>query len=223
MKKLVATLSLAALTTGAFAQGFISIANSTLPIMIQTGTNAPVKTGTVASSYYYDVLINASTVTTIDSSLQGLTAAGWSDSGITGVNGIGALGAGKITAVNTASSVWTPGAQQAFVVVGWSANLGTTWAQVEALLPDLTFFPFGGGGWAGPPGIGVLGYTTVGSAIAGSTPGSPAPLFNPTSTVQVPVPVSTVTVLFIIIPEPGTLALASLGVASLLISRKKTR
>ena len=220
MKIFTITLSLvAALATGAWAQGFVSIANTLAATAIYTSgffgvTN---KTGTVASSYYYDVLINASTVTTIDSSLQGLTAAGWSDSSITGVNGIGGLGAGKITAVNTASSVWAPGAQQAFVVVGWSGNLGSTWAQVEALLPDLTFFPFGGA-WAGPV-PGYLGYTTVGSAIAGSTAGTAAALFATTSTPSVPVPVSTVTVLYPITPEPGALALASLGVATLLSFR----
>src|SRR5262245_25166307 len=107
MKKLVATLSLAALATGAFAQGFVQINNTTASLAVSTSANGVLtKTGTAASSFYYDVLINASTVTTINSSLQGLVAAGWSDSGITGVNGTGGLGAGRVSTVNNASAIW---------------------------------------------------------------------------------------------------------------------
>jgi hypothetical protein len=216
MKTFIITLSLvAALATRAWAQGYVSI--TALPVVI-VGGGVTNKTGTAASSFYYDVLINSSTVTTIDSSLQGLTAAGWSDSGITGVNGTGALGAGKITAVNTASSVWAPGAEQAFVVIGWSGSLGSTWAQLEAALAGAHFQP--GLEWSGLSGAGgLVGYTTVGSAIAGPDSGTAAQLFNSTSSAQVPVPVTTSLVLYPIAPEPGALALAGLGVATLLSFR----
>jgi hypothetical protein len=228
MKTLIITLGLvAASAMEAWSQGYVTLSDASAATIFYTlgpggVTNA---TGTTASSFYYDVLINASTVTTIDSSLQGLTAAGWSDSGITGVNGSGPLGAGRITPVNTSSSVWAPGVQQSFVVVGWSATLGSTWSQVEAQLVGARLLGSGGNSfWEGPSwvfGEGYLGYTTIGSAIAGSTSATAAALFASTSTAQVPVPVSTATELYPIVPEPGALSLAGLGVAALLIFRQK--
>jgi hypothetical protein len=222
MKKLVATLSLAALTTGAFAQGFISIANSTLPIMTQTGTNAPVKTGTAASGYYYDVLFNASTVTTIDSSLQGLAAAGWSDANLVAVNGTGALGAGKITSAAQAVSGWASGTFDSAVVIGWSASLGTTWAQVASAIAGASLSTSGGAvGWTKLGAGEYVGYSTIANANPGSSSGSAAALFGTTASPQVPTTISTGFIMYGAVPEPGTLALAGLGVASLLIFRRR--
>jgi hypothetical protein len=231
MKKLVATLSLAALTTGAWAQGFVSVAANGGAQTINTNTVALGGTSgatvNTASAYYYDVLINSSTITTIDSSLQGLTASGWSDTGITGYQPGGlATSKGKITAGNTSSTVWAAGNFQSAIVIGWSAGLGTTWAQVAPLLSSLTFtgteWTTGNSALDGQ----VLGYTTIANAVAGSTAGTATSLFASGASSVAPTPISGTTTLYGIgpagvIPEPGTLALAGLGVASLLIFRRR--
>jgi len=221
MKKLVATLSLAALATGAFAQGFVTIANNGGVTAVNTMTQGVLaKTGTAASSFYYDVLINASTVTTIDASLQGLAAAGWSDSGLTAVNGTGALGAGKMTAVNTSSSAWAASTEMSAIVIGWSGNLGTS---VSNALAAVAGGHLGSTGWTGGTitGTEYVGYTTIATAVSGSTAGTAAALFNSLTSASVPVPISGTTTLFAAVPEPGTMALAGLGVASLMIFRRR--
>jgi hypothetical protein len=224
MKKLVATLSLAALTTGAFAQGFVSIANGGGATAISTNSGGVSGlTVNVASAFYYDVLVNSSTVTTIDASLQGLTAAGWSDSGITGFQPGGLVSSkGKITAGNQSSTVWAAGTDMSAIVIGWSAGLGSTWATVAPLIVGAHFTS--GQGWSGG-GLtagNVLGYTTIAQAFAGPDAGTAASLFLSAATPATPVPISGPTTLYgLAVPEPGTMALAGLGAASLLIFRRR--
>jgi hypothetical protein len=226
MKTFITSLSLvAASATEAWAQGYVTLANAGGATAIYTNMFGNTGlTARTASSFYYDVLINASTVTTINSSLQGLTAAGWSDSGITGVNDARVLGAGKITSVNTASSIWAPGTEQSAVVICWSANIGTTVQSALAAVNGATFIP--GEGWSGAGltlsyGEGV-GYTTIAQAIAGASAGSAAELFSSFPSAAVPNPISTPTTLIITTPEPGTLSVAGLGVGVLLTLRWRT-
>ena len=93
-----------------------------------------------------------------------------------------------------------------FTVVGWSANIGTTWQSVQAYLSSTPAFSAFVGESA------VSGNIVAG--INGSTPAAglfgAAPLLGAFNLGLV-VPV----------PEPGTLALMALGSASLLLFRRK--
>ena len=115
---------------------------------------------------------------------------------------------------------WTQGVQQSFIVVGWSATLGSTWSQVKLDLAGAALVPQNGSYfWLMPnfDGEGFLGATTVGSAIAGPDLGTAAALFDSMSSLQVPIPVTTTTELYATVPEPTTLALTGLGAFSLLL------
>jgi hypothetical protein len=89
MKKLAVTLCAVALASGAFAQGVVNFANAAGTSFRTNGTAAGQTLGNAAGpigSYYYEVLVAPSTVTTVDASLQGLLSAPWSDTALRGTN-----------------------------------------------------------------------------------------------------------------------------------------
>ena len=128
----------------------------------------------------------------------------------------GASGTGTATTGN-----WAGGATQNALIVGWSANLGTTWAQALANLNNWATVQGGivGTAWFGISSSLAIGVTpgTVdpGTVIIG--PGSSTAIDGSTATGS---PVN-LQPLALTVPEPGTLALAALGGASLLLFRRK--
>ena len=142
MKKLVATLLLNISATALLAQGTINFANSPTT-QIQTNTlgigGAQGNTAPTLNGFRYEVLTAPSTVTSVDSSLQGLLSAPWSDTGVSGTNTTLATG-GRLNGGNfRVANNWAPSVMQSYIVVGWSANLGTTWTQLAAQLTGATF------------------------------------------------------------------------------------
>jgi len=237
MKKLAVTLSLLAIAAGAFAQGSITVANTTTTLFRTNAVGSAAQGGTAGSAlsatgpgYFYEVLTAPSTVTTVDASLQALvTGTTWSDTGLHPVNtGI----AGRMSASSSTVNNWGAGSAQSYIIVGWSGDLGSTWSQVSALINGSTL---SGGVWSGnlstfastlPAGQNAfVGATSVGWRQAGgvTTAGTiPTPVIFGTVDDAQGTTLKTPTDLFVVgVPEPTSFALAGLGAAAMMIFRRR--
>ena len=245
MKKTLAILAGASISSAVFAQGLVNWTgsaglfeaqtNGTTYSSYEASTGASPLTGTVGntigntapnnatlgySGYYYELLASATAVSG-PTTLASLNA--WSDTGLSATNG--AASNGKIGQDGTGSDVanhTTAGNTYAFVVVGWSANLGNNWATVLAELnswatsesqfanntANAAYFGVSSFG----SGVQVVGSPGPGNKVIGSSAGEI--LNNAANPVQLDeLPVT--------IPEPGTMALAGLGGAAMLLFRRK--
>jgi len=180
MKKLAVTLCLTALASAAFAQGTVNPANGTGTtfrtngLALSQGSGA---TAATAGGFYYEVLTAPSTVTSAGTSLQGLVDGTWSDTGLKMTNSLLAAG-GRENGPSGAGGIvanWAAGTSQSFIVVGWSANLGSTWAQVAS---DITGATLAAGMWSGGgftnavfSGNAFVGGTTVQAGVSGQATG----------------------------------------------------
>lgn len=226
MKKIIATLSLVSFAAGAFAQGTVTFNNTASTLFSTNSTAVGGTAGNTAPStsgnFYYDALFTAaSTVTTIDVNGQNLLSSTWTFTGAYGTNSAATAG-GRLSGGVQAAASWPAGATNSFVVVGWSANQGTTWAQISAELAGATYAnnEWTGGGFVNG---GYFGITGIGFAAAGGgSAGLPNPnIFGvPSATGN---PIGTPTTLFVTttVPEPSTFALAGLGAAAMLIFRRR--
>jgi len=231
MKKLAATLCLTALATAAFAQGTVNTLN---------GANTNFRTNSLATGgtsgntanaataplgYLFEVLTAPSTITSVDSSLQALLSGPWSDTGLQLTNNAGIAGR-----VNAGSGVsvgsWQAGVSQSFIVVGWSASEGTTWASVAAKLSGATLTGTSGQQyWTGGSLVngGFVGASTIQAGVAGGgSSGLPAfSLFGSAGGTQ-GTPITTASDLWVVnVPEPTSFALVGLGSAALMIFRRR--
>jgi len=225
MKNIIAIAALTgAATLSGFAQGEIEFQNSTaakISVNSVIGGAATSTTSAGANLYYY-ALFNSVTSPTVNSSSAAVipTAIGvpgayaFSDTGWT-FDASGAstskTGIFSSTTLDTAGFTQIPGepASSYFVVVGWSANIGSTVQSVKTWLAGgdgalagfigqstvSGFFPTGTAGTGNAPQI-LFGQTPP--AIAGFTLGT----YTPT-------------------PEPGSVALGVMGGLSLLALRRK--
>jgi hypothetical protein len=220
MKKLAVTLCLSALAVGAFAQGTVNFQNG---IGLNISTNSGGTSGAITAGsgpYYFALLTASSTVTTVDANLQQLLSSAWSF----GIYGSNTATAGRMSGGSGVSVPgWNPGETNSYIVVGWSAGLGASWAQVRSELTGAirngNSFQING------PGGGFLGASAVGFGTAGG-PTSPLPtlpwnIFGTTATAG-GTPVGGFTIFGTTpIPEPTTFALAGLGAAALVIFRRR--
>jgi len=213
MKKLLTVCALGALSLSVYAQGLVSLQTTSFNFSTNAtaagGTTG--KLGSTANSYYFELLTLAdpsgsTTLPTVTAS--GLSA--WTDTGVSGTNYTG-LNSGKINAIaaspGVAVSGWAAGATNFIVVVGWSANEGSSWAQVSGQAESGTWNVVGYNSAFGMSSVGYLaaGISTPPAAqIFGANPGQLGAF-----------------TLNAIVPEPGTIALAAIGGASLLMFRRK--
>jgi hypothetical protein len=210
MKKLFIVAALAIATSvGAFAQGFVS--SSTLGTSFSISTNGPTS-GALASSatapfgYYFELLVGSATQAS-----DNAIATGWTDSGIEFTNRSSG-GLNSISEISVPANIWNAGVSNSFMIVGWSANLGSSWTTVASELQN-------GVTGAGLAAGSYYGISTIGYGIAGAAaPGTPFHLFGTANAsgdpINTPMTLNAV-------PEPGTVGLAIMGVSSLLMFRRK--
>jgi hypothetical protein len=235
MKKLILTSVCGlAMASAAFAQGTLnwgsilptgmtSVTNATTFSPFFGGGSAGGTTGANQASaggagYYFELLYSAysGSQAAAPTSFAGL--AGWTDAGLTATN---ASSAGRLVNVgpNTAAVVpWAAGVTSSIVVVGWSANLGTTYANALANVQNQSYLA-GLGGVNAFWGVSATGFLAGGAANPGPTVFSNS---GQTATSQGLPILSLNTPLFLVpVPEPATIALAGLGGLSLLALRRR--
>jgi hypothetical protein len=187
--------------------------------------------GSAAATYDFEVLTAPSTLPTgplagygvPGGGLHELLSAPWSDTGLMFHNsGI----AGRVSApIPSVVNNWPSETAQDFIVVGWSANLGT-WSQVAADLQGAALVHLLGGGsvWVGPNmpySESYIGATVVGDVISGPAGSGAGPnIFGAVATGVSPIDTTTA-LYFTDGPEPTTLTLMALGAAAILIFRRR--
>jgi hypothetical protein len=246
MKKILTTLAVSAFTAGAFAQGFINWSGSGTSLIGQTngttyssfvpagglaltgtvgGTMANNAANTTALGYqgYYYELLTSTTAVADPSTVLGLGT--WSDTGLGATNTFNVNTPGRIIQAGGGALVsagnWPVGNTQAIILVGWSANLGSSWSTVLGELQNwgtqgaafvnntanAAYFGVSSFG----SGVQSVASTGTGNQVIGVSPGE---IFNNSSS---PMQLNELGV----VPEPGTMALAALGGASMLLFRRK--
>jgi hypothetical protein len=245
MKKLVLTTVCALAVSGAaFAQGTVTWANfgaafiaqtnsSSSPLFGGTGVGGTAGFGAINNAYYYELLYNTAFA---GSQVANPTAAQlfggtWLDTGLQAVNGPGQNGRIVGNPANTGANLpatWNTGTTNNVILVGWSADLGTTWLSVSNILAALSngnntplatqlagqqgFFGDSVTGFINPsptgtsPGAIVFGPSAIASGLPINNPsGSPAQLY------------------LLSVPEPATMALVGLGGLSLMLFRRQRK
>ena len=242
MKKLLTvTLCLAAGTMFLQAQGLIKInqasvvntnsAYSSFSGGNETGGASALTPGFISGKIFYYQLLLApmnTFVANTHSSTNPL-ASGWyaptayplatntPGAGTIAGSGGGSGGAVATWATGGASATSdTLGTEMDFLLVGWSANLGTSWATVSGLLNN------GFAGWSIPNaffGVSQMGWGWSGG---GGTPATPAvSLFGSSASMPGGIPVTPFTLFQVNVPEPSTIALAGLGGLAMLMLRRR--
>jgi hypothetical protein len=239
MKKLVLTTVCALAVTGAaFAQGFVNWASiSFANVTAQTnstqyspflgggatgGGGVASTPGAANTGFNYELLYTSysggGALPTIPSLASLLT---WNDAGLGATN---SNSAGRLTVENSnagAAVPWAAGVTDSIVLVGWSANLGTSWGAVSNELKSGTF----GAVLAGQQGF--FGVTTTGFIAAGASSVAGATVFNSSPVDGTGTPIqSLLTQLYLLpvtVPEPTTIALAGLGGLALMLFRRQRK
>ncbi len=236
MKKLVITSVCAVAMTGAvFAQGNINWTGPSAAAMTaqtnsttysplfgggSTGSGAVGSTlgsAALGTGFYYELLYTtfSGVQATQPSSLSALGT--WSDTGLSATNNTVTAGRLVDVAPNAGAQVsWSPGTTNSIMLVGWSANLGTTWSAALATLNSSSAL-------ASVVGNAFFGESTTGYITPLSTSTSPgASVFGSAATANGLPIFSLNTQLYLVpVPEPGTIALATLGGLSMLALRRR--
>ena len=224
MKKLFLTFGLITMSGAAFAQGIVNwsaIPFNAMTVQTNTTQGSPlfgdgvtgIGGGLAAGGFYFELLYAPYTgaQAPVPTTLAELAA--WSDAGLEAQS---SASAGKLAPINPdagATVPWAAGTTDSIVLVGWSANLGSTWSAAEAeIMNQEVWFA-----WGAYLGFSATGYI----APVSYSPG--AMLFGPPTAQGVPIynPPSNPMELYPIFPEPSTLALAGLGGLVLLLFRRR--
>jgi len=243
MKKITTILSACGFAASVFAQGtitwtapsvaFIGQTNATAYSSFVASSGSPTggssgnTVGGATSLFYYALLTSTglSTAPTSLSAFTGTLANSWMSTGLTMTNGTAANG--RVSPVGGANSAavsanWADGSTQNIIMVGWSANLGSTWS---AALGNLNNWAVNGAGISGNAYFGVcssVGTQTLSTANPGATViGANSGQINGTAVTGSPLVMNLLQVAAV--PEPSTIALAGLGGLGLLALRRRNK
>jgi len=224
MKKLVLSTLMSVVAGAAFAQGTVNWVSSAGNVIAQTNStvyfgggaavggsigNTLANTSTV---YYYELLV--STTASSITSLSSLSS--WSDTGLEAENGTTANGRLLILgqAQNATALNWAAGQSVNAILVGWTANLGTTYASAYNNYLSK---------WA-TAGIAnsYFGVSSVASGIAAQA-GNPGVTVFGAGLISNPSATPMQMDLLQTVPEPTTMALVGLGGAAMLAFRRKNK
>ena len=237
MNKSALTIVCALVVTGAaFAQGTVDWGSIPFNVMTaQTnttqfafgvgssgfGTSGLTASATTSGlSYYYELLYNSAfTGSQVSAPTYGQLFDGtWLDTGLTATN---SRTPGRLSPVNpnlAATVPWAQGTTNNIILVGWSANLGTSWATVSNELATQNFTFLSSEAFFGESATGYISPNTGApfgaSLFATGATANGLPIFSlNTQLYWLP--------LTIITPEPSMLALIGLGGLSLLLLRRR--
>lgn len=220
MKKLLLTLSLVGAVASSFAQGTTTFGNSSTTLISAGGTS----TANSVGLYYYAIFLAPST--TEGGTARGVapslteplfqTVGGYNTNSAT----LGRMATRTGLDVGTSSGLLGAGSTVDFIVRGWSANAGTTWAQAlaswNAGAPASVI-----GTPVGAPGAGIyIGSSVIGNNLVlggGAIPNTVA--FGAGQNQLAGFNMAFVPA--VVVPEPTSMALAGIGAASLLIFRRR--
>jgi hypothetical protein len=233
MKKILLTIVIAATTAGAaFAQGLVTFTTTAAAITAQTnatvysplfgggaanGTQGGTASATVSptGSYDYALLYESfSGSQATDLTLADLIT-DWTFSGFTATN---SSTIDRLIANNVPATVpWASGVTDSIVLVGWSANLGTTWNGITNLLASIAANPSANTA----VGDAFFGVSTTGYINPSTSLPSPQVFAGGADAAGLPIN-SLLTQLYLLpTPEPGTMALTGLGALSMLLFRRR--
>jgi len=215
MKRLLAVVALFGAMAYSFGQGYVNFNNTTAT---RASTNGLLITAAPVPSWYYALLVAPSTQNTVDPSLSG-----WTFVALGTNTTLAGRMAGNTTADNGGVPIagYTGTSTADFVVVAWSANLGSDWVAIFAgrpiILTDNTHT--GRGFWLTPtPMYGWYGISTVGNNILLAPSGGPYNSVWGTANSGL---IQGINLNCYWVPEPSTFALAGLGAAALLVFRRR--
>jgi hypothetical protein len=208
MKKTLAILALTCVASFAFGQGQVAFVNTTTTLVSTNSALNGAATGTTGSAvpgFYYGLFM--APINTVDANAFVFTGAYATNQAATGrFNG----GAGVGSPVLAGTPI---GSSMAFLVRGWSANLGRDWNAVQSWIAS----------WdANGNSTTVAGYYGQ-SGIASSllVGGGATPISSPFGNAATQIQTGFTLGLHPVIPEPSSMALAGLGAATLLIFRRR--
>lgn len=221
MKKLLTIAAIAGAASLSYGQGFVNFTgagstfytNSVASSTGGSGTNAVGAKNSV-TAYYFALFVAPSTTAAPGTPVLGdPTTAGWTFTGDYATNGTAKGGftgfgenGGDVNSVGV--SGYAPGSTADFLIVGWSGNVGTSWASAQAVIA---------GNASGVNGSQYsLGESLVGDAILAPA-GGPYNAVLGTAAGQI----GSFALGTYLIPEPTTCALCGLGAAALVVFRRR--